>query len=154
MNKNLKNKNLKNLNINIKKESKIIHNGLKRYKDLDTGEIIEASEVIKKVERNGFMITYLSAIINLIDSLGNKKMQIVKYILKHMEKSNNTLIITTKELSEKIGVSTKTVVDTLKILENAGIIKRRTGAIMIHSDLIHRGSSYKEKALLTRFEEF
>lgn len=144
----------KGLNIELKQENKVIHQGLKRYQDLDTGEIIEASEVIKKVERNGFMITYLSAIINLIDSLGNKKMQVVKYILKNMEKSNNTLIITSRELAEKSGTSLQTVTETLKTLEDAGIIKRRTGAIMIHSDLIHRGSSNKEKALLTRFEEF
>lgn len=145
---------MKNLNIELKQENKVIHKGLKRYQDLDTGEVIEATEVIKKVERNGFMITYLSAIINLIDSLGNKKMQVVKYILNHMEKSNNTLIITSRELSEKTKVSLQTVTDTLKILEDAGIIKRRTGAIMIHSDLIHRGSAKKEKLLLTRFEEF
>ena len=144
----------KELNIELKKENKVIHKGLKRYQDLDTGEIIEASEIIKKVERNGFMITYLSAIINLIDNLGNKKMQVVKYILKNMEKSNNTLIITSRELAEKSGTSLQTVTDTLKTLEDAGIIKRRTGAIMIHSDLIHRGSANKEKALLTRFEEF
>ena len=144
----------RNLNIENKTDSKIIHKGIERWQNLDTGEIIEATEVIKKVERNGFMITYLSAIINLIDSLGNKKMQVVKYILKNMEKSNNTLIITSRELAEKSGTSLQTVTDTLKTLEDAGIIKRRTGAIMIHSDLIHRGSANKEKALLTRFEEF
>lgn len=144
----------RNLNIENKTDSKIIHKGIERWQNLDTGEIIEATEVIKKVERNGFMITYLSAIINLIDSLGNKKMQVVKYILNNMEKSNNTLIITTQELSEKSKVSKPIVIETLKTLEDAGIIKRRTGAIMIHSDLIHRGSANKEKALLTRFEEF
>lgn len=144
----------KNLNIEYKQDSKIIHKGIERWQNLETGEIIEATEVIKKVERNGFMITYLSAIINLIDSLGNKKMQVVKYILKNMEKSNNTLIITTQELAEKSGVSKPIVIETLKTLEDAGIIKRRTGAIMIHSDLIHRGTASKEKALLTRFEEF
>lgn len=144
----------RNLNIENKIDSKIIHKGIERWQNLDTGEIIEATEVIKKVERNGFMITYLSAIINLIDNLGNKKMQVVKYILNNMEKSNNTLIITTQELSEKSKVSKPIVIETLKTLEDAGIIKRRTGAIMIHSDLIHRGSANKEKALLTRFEEF
>lgn len=71
-----------------------------------------------------------------------------------MEKSNNTLIITTRQLSEKSGVSKPIVIETLKILEDARIIKRRIGAIMIHSDLIHHGSSEKEKALLTRFEQF
>lgn len=56
-------------------------------------------------------------------------MEVVKYILKNMEKSNNTLIITTGELAEKSGVSKPMLIETLKILEYVGIIKRRTGAI-------------------------
>src|SRR5690625_2742635 len=80
-----------------------------RWKNLDTGEIIEANDVIKKTSRNGFMITYLTAIIQLIDNLGNRKMQVVKYILENMEKSTNTLIITTTELAKKSKVSRQTV---------------------------------------------
>lgn len=138
----------------IKKESAVLSAGIKRYQDLDTGEIIEATEIVKKVGRQGFMITYLSAIINLIEVLGNKKMQVVKYILNNMEKSNNTLIITTRELATKSKVGENTVIDTLKLLDEAGIIKRRTGAIMVNSNLIHRGNENKEQTLVARFQEF
>lgn len=134
----------------FKTESTVLHHGLSRWKNLDTGEIIETAEVTKKVGKNGFMITYLSSIINLIESLGNKKMQVVKYILANMEKSNNSLIITTRELSEKSGVGYNTVVETLKILEKANIIKRKTGALMVNSDLVHKGNENKEKMLLAR----
>jgi len=135
-------------------ENDVIYNGKKRLQDLDTGEIFEVDDIVKKTPRNGFMITYLTAIVQLIDSLGNKKMQVVKYILENMDKSTNTLIITTRELSEKSQVSIKTVVETLKTLEQAQIITRRTGAIMIHPSLIHRGKDTKEKYLLARFQDF
>lgn len=137
-----------------KSENQVLFSGKSRWQNLETGEIIETDEVIKKTPRNGFMITYLSAIIQLIDSLGNKKMQVVKYILANMDKSTNSLIITTRELAEKSGVSYQTVIDTLKVLEDAQIIARRTGAVMVHSDLVHRGSESKEKYLLARFQEF
>jgi len=137
-----------------RKENAVLSTTIRRYKDLETGEIIEATEIVKKVGRRDFMITYLSAIINLIEVLGNKKMQVVKYILKNMEPANNTLIATTRELAKKCNVSENTVIDTLKILEKADIIKRRTGAIMINASLVHRGSEGKEKALLARFREF
>src|SRR5699024_12108941 len=78
-----------------------------------------------------------SDLIQLIDNLGNRKMQVVKYILENMEKSTNTLIITTTELAKKSKVSRQTVSDTLKILEESQIIARKTGAIMIHSNLVH-----------------
>lgn len=135
-------------------ENDVIYNGKRRLQDLDTGEIFEVDDIVKKTPRNGFMITYLTAIVQLIDSLGNKKMQVVKYILENMDKSTNTLIITTRELSEKSQVSIKTVVETLKTLEQAQIITRRTGAIMIHPSLIHRGKDTKEKYLLARFQDF
>ena len=137
-----------------KKENDVLYKGKSKWKNLETGEIIETDEIVKKTGRNGFMITYLSAIIQLIDSLGNKKMQVVKYILDKMDKSTNTLIITTQELADKSKVSKKTVIETLKTLEDAQIIARRTGAIMIHSNLIHRGNENKEQYLLARFKEF
>jgi len=137
-----------------KKENTVLYTGKSRWQNLETGEIIEADEIIKKTPRKGFMITYLTAIIQLIDTLGNKKMQVVKYILSHMDRSTNTLIITTQELANKSKVSKKTVIETLKTLEQARIITRRTGAIMIHPSLVHQGSDSKEKFLIARFNEF
>lgn len=136
------------------KTNSVIYQGIDEWVNTRTGEVITANQIIKKTSRNGFSITYLSAIINLIEVLGNKKMQVVKYILSNMDKSTNTLLTTTRELSEKSNVSRKVVIDTLKILENAQIINRRTGAIMIHPNLIHKGNEGKHKFLLTRFEEF
>ncbi|MBC9710023.1 MAG: replication/maintenance protein RepL [Enterococcus sp.] len=136
------------------KENKTLYRGQSTWINKETGEEITTDDIVKKTGRNGFMITYLSAIINLMDKLGNKKMQVVKYILENMDKSTNTLIITTPELAIKAKVSRPIVSETLKILEDANIIARRTGAIMIHSDLVHRGSEEKEKFLLARFEEF
>jgi len=135
-------------------ENSTLYAGQDEWVNKRTGEIITANQIIKKTPRNGFMITYMSALLNLFDKLGNKKMQVVKYILEKMDKSTNTLIITTRELSEKTKVSKPVVLDTLKILESAGLIKRRTGAIMLHGELAHRGNDSKEKYLLTRFEMF
>ena len=136
-----------------KKENNALYVGQDIWINERTGEKITFNQIIKKTSGNEFMITYLSTMINLIDRLGNKKMQVVKYILENMDKSTNTLIITTRELSNKTTVSKPVVLDTLKILEDAKIIARRTGSIMIHSDLVHRGNEKKEKYLLVRFEE-
>ena len=125
--------------------------------DKDTGEPIgEAKEVdvlMRPVTRSGFMITYLSAIIQMIDNLGNKKMQVVKYILKHMDKSCNMLVKTTAEIEKDTGISKKTIIETLKILENANIISRRSGVIMLSPKLVHRGDLKKERYLMTKFQE-
>src|SRR5699024_5924972 len=111
-----------------RKESDVIYNGSSRWKKLDTDEIIEANYVIKNTSRNGFIITYLTTIIQLIDNLCNRKMQVVKYILENMEKSTNTLIITTTELAKKSKVSRQTVSDTLKILNDHKRIPEKKAA--------------------------
>lgn len=119
-----------------------------------TGEVKEVDEFETKVNRSGFMITYMSAIINLIDKLGTKKMQVMKYIFENMSKTENTLIITTDELAKKSKVSKPVVIETLKILEESNLIKRRTGAIILHPRLMHKGDELKERYLLTKFETF
>ena len=69
-----------------------------------TGEIKEVDVVIKPTSRHNFYIAYLSAIVQTIDSVGNQKMKVVKYILQNMD-SNNKLNETTIEISKHSGVS-------------------------------------------------
>lgn len=115
--------------------------------------VIETDEVVKKVERNGFEITYLSYFFDLFDQLAGRKYAVLKYILQH-KSSDNTLIITNRELAKKCGVGLNTVSDTLKLLRDAGLIHTRTGAIMLNPRLAHRGDDRKERYLLQKFVEF
>ena len=124
----------------------------------ETGEIEEERDVDEFERPHGrtehFMITYLAEIINLIDSLGNQKMKVVKYILKEMSKSDNVLIVTVKELSEKSGVGYNTVIETLKILDDANIIQRKTGAIMINPRLMNNKRASGEATMMIKYNEF
>lgn len=121
----------------------------------DTGEVRQVDEFERPVGRTEpFMITYLAEIINLIETLGNKKMQIVKYILTNMEKSTNTLLTTTRILAEETETSQKTVVETLKMLEQAEIIKRRTGAIMLSPHLMNNKKASGEATMMIKYERF
>src|SRR5699024_636862 len=76
----------------------------------------------------------------------------VKYNSSSRWKNLDTGEIT--EIAKKSKVSRQIVSDTLKILEESQIIARKTGAIMIHSNLVHRGNHSKEKYLLARFQEW
>lgn len=138
----------------VKKEDNVLYAGVDEWVNQRTGEVITANQIVKKTDRNGFMITYLTSIINLIETLGNRKMQVVKYILENMDKSTNTLVITNRELAQNAKVSLDTVSKTVTILKKAKILTTRTGAIMINPELVHRGSKSKEQYLLTKFQEF
>lgn len=120
----------------------------------ETGEVIETDSITKDIKRNNFMITYMTYLIDVVEILGTKKMMVFKYILENMDKGNNTLIITTRELAEETKISRQVIIDTLKLLEERGLIVRRSGSMMLNPKLIHRGSNQKEKYLLTKFKEF
>lgn len=120
-----------------------------------TGEIRTVDEFERNTGRTEkFMITYLAEIISLIDNLGNQKMKVVKYLLANMDKSNNTLITTTTELAKNSKVSYSTVIETLKILDTAGIIQRRTGSIMINPRLANNKRASGEATMMVRYSEF
>lgn len=137
------------------RKGKTQYTGKETWINQATGEIREVDTFEKPVGRNnGFMITYLAEIINLIETLGNKKMLVVKYILANMSKTENTLIITTRELAEKCGVSHTVVLRTLKLLDEAKIIERRTGAIMVSPKLMNNWRSSKEASMMIKYYEF
>lgn len=115
--------------------------------------VIDADDIVKKIPRNGFEITYLTYLFDLFDKLGGRKYQVLKYILQN-KSTDNTLIITTRELAKKCSVSTKTVIETLHILRDANLIETRTGAIMLNPKIAHRGSDGTERYLLQKFAVF
>ena len=123
------------------------------YVAKDGETVIDTDDVIKRVERNGFEITYLSYFFDLFDQLAGKKYAVVKYILQN-KSSDNTLIITNRELAKKCNVGINTVTDTLKILKKAGLIVTKTGAIMLNPKLAHRGKIGRERYLLQKFTTF
>ena len=135
------------------KEPRTIYSDREVWTNNKTGEMVEADKVITKVERQGFEITYLMYLFNLFQELGGKKYKVVEYIIKNKD-TNNTLIITQRELADECKVGINTVIETLKILRDANLIQTRVGSIMIHPRIAHKGTSSKEKYLIHKFETF
>lgn len=117
-----------------------------------TGEVKRVDVVVKEIPRTGFAITYLSTIIQMLDAIGNKKLKVVKYILQNMD-SNNKLSETVNEISTNCEVSRPVVIETLKILEDAGVVARKTGTVMLSPKLVHKGSVQRERYLMAKFKE-
>ena len=127
----------------------------------ETGEIRETLDAeidqSKKGRNDSFVISILPYIIKLTDIVGNKKMKVVNYVLENMAltgKYANTLMMTQRELAKKVGVSYQTVSFTLNMLEDAQIIKKGTGKIMLHPKVVMKGDARKEHALMVKFENF
>lgn len=118
-------------------------------------EIIEFAASVKtgaKNKRGNFSILYPLKFYGLIDAVGNKKMMVIEYIIKHMG-ADNVLIATSQEIADKIGVSNITVKRTLQALAKANLIRRRPGIIMVNPQLINRKHRAGEIKLMIKFDE-
>lgn len=147
------------------KETKTIYQGKEMWVQVDpqalqeTGEIrtvgepVVADASVTKCDRNGFEITYLAYLFDVFDQLGGQKYKVFKYIMEH-KSSDNTLIISQRELADKCGVGTQCVNSALKLLKEKGLIATRTGAIMVLPKIAHRGKAGREQFLMHKFEEF
>lgn len=122
----------------MKKDQKPIE--YRRYIDEQTGEVYEVP-VINHYGKNNkdFEMIFYGHFLEILHDLGNKKVQVLQYIIKNKSKSDNVFIGTVKEISQKLNVNHVTILKTLEILEDKGAIKRKTGVIYIDPNLVSDG---------------
>lgn len=123
-----------------------------------TGEIkitsspIIAPTITTKVPKGKFEITYTAELFDIMKELGNKKIEVLSYILDHKD-GNNSLNMTNTELAENVGCSRPTVVEAMKILMEANLIKRHNSVIMVSPSLMVKGNQLREAWLMRKYEE-
>lgn len=124
----------------------------------ETGEVVTigdpflAPTITSKVPRGKFEITYTGELFGILQKLGNKKIEVFSYILANKD-GNNCVNATNTQLAEQTGISRKTVVETMKILSDSGLIERNNSVIMISPQLMVKGNQQREAYLMRKFIE-
>jgi DNA-binding transcriptional ArsR family regulator len=123
-----------------------------------TGEYkeVHCQIIEQEVEKDtNFVKVWLGHMLAALDEIGNKKIEVVKFILENMDKRTNLLIMTQKEISEKSGVSYRTVNRTIKALEEADFLtpKGAGGVYYIFPGSIFRGGHKKRMNVLYKYYE-
>jgi predicted transcriptional regulator len=78
-------------------------------------------------------------LLEILDDLGNKKIQVLKHIIEKRERTNNIFLGTIKEMADALNISYATIHNTLILLEDKEVIRRRNSIIYINADLICDG---------------
>lgn len=116
------------------------------------GEPIDVAEVMKTTPKGNFEIAYMSALFEIFDKLGGKRYKVLEYILKHKD-SMNCLNITNTELAEKVGCSRPVVIETIKILTDAGIVTRKGTVLALSPKVFVKGNAQREGYIMSHFRE-
>jgi len=151
--KNIANTNKKVKGTNKNKLQQVMGN--KKYQDPETGEILDFMVIQKNVNQDfGFHKIWLEDLMNILNSMGNRKMTILTYLLKIMRNSDNTLNFTMRSLSEDTGVSLQTCQSTITELLESNVLKRDTRVKQLYTfnpDLIVKGNSNKRRRILIEY---
>jgi DNA-binding transcriptional regulator YhcF (GntR family) len=136
---------------NQSKKTQIV--GTETYMNRTTGEIEEFNVI--RIEDTDFNFDkfWVSQLLTAIDEFGNQKIKLLMYLIENRERSNNAIIKTTRELEAETGISRNTILQTLKILEKHGIIKRKTGVIFISPEVVFRGSHNNRRRILLDYRK-
>lgn len=116
------------------------------------GSPIIAPTITTKVPRGKFEVTYTAELIGLLEKLGNKKIQVFSYLLENKD-SNNSINTSVRDLAKATNTSNKTVQDTLKILQDAGLLTREKSVYMLSPQLMVKGNQMREAYLMRKYEE-
>ena len=124
----------------------------------ETGEIvlkgapIIAPTITEQVPRGKFEVTYTAELFNILKDLGNKKIEVLSYLLDNKD-GNNCLNTSVRDLAKATNTSTKTVQETINVLRDANLLRRKGSVYMISANLMLKGNQIREAYLMRKFEE-
>lgn len=126
--------------------------GEHEYINAETGEI-KKLHVIEVEERDAnFDKIWLGHIIEAIGLIGNKKMNLVLWLMKE-KNSENQIVMTYKQIAEKSGISEDTVNKTMRLLLQNDFLRRvNMGAYQINPDIIFKGGKSKRFDVLLSYQ--
>jgi DNA-binding transcriptional regulator YhcF (GntR family) len=136
---------------NATKKMKII--GTESYMNRRTGEFEDFNVVRVEDADFNFDKFWVSQILTAIDEFGNQKVKLLLFLIQNRERSNNVVIKTIRELEKLTGISKDTISKTLKILEQNGIIKRKTGVIFLSPNVVFKGTHLNRRRILLEYNK-
>lgn len=119
-----------------------------------TGEAVNALTTISPSTDKDFDKVWLGLILSVLELFGNKKIDVVRYILENRNRSDNTVVITQRDLAKKAKTSYQTVNHTIQILKEANFLTQIVpGYYRINPAVIWRGGHWQRMAILAKFGE-
>lgn len=120
----------------------------------ETGEVRQVQEIEVKATDKGFDKVWLGMILAVLEIIGSKKIDVIKYILENRSRTENTITVSQNKIAKDVGVSVQTVNETMKRLESADFIHRIVpGHYRINPAVIWRGSHMGRMAIMAKFNE-
>lgn len=128
-------------------------NGKSKWVNQETGEIKEVYELEESsTQDNFFMKVWKLNMMKALEKIGNKKIDVLNYILENMDYENK-IIATQQEIADEVGCSRQTVSTVVGQLRESGYIDTETRQIQLSPDIVFKGKHDQRMTVLIDYEQ-
>ena len=121
--------------------------------DPQTGELVDRYRFQIEEQDVNFHKLWLWHLATALELIGNQKIKILSHILTNIN-SDNLLIGTMRAIAEATESSTKTVNDTIQMLLDADVLrKRQAGVYFLNPEIMFRGGTNKRMDILYQYHD-
>lgn len=125
--------------------------GVEQYVNTKTGEVQQFNVIEQYDQDFNFDKIWLGHILDSLDLIGNKKIIVLNWLLKHKNK-DNIVIGTQRKIAESANVSLPVVSETMQLLVKSNFIKAiQDGVYLINPEVIFKGKHGKRMDILLRY---
>lgn len=119
--------------------------------DPSTGEIVTARQTIKQEGDFNFHKIWLGNFAETTKVIGSKQFTLLLWLISSAQKGTNRIGMTQKEISQKCGISLRTVSATISELKKSGFLYLTEKYILINPNVIFRGAYDKRLSVIAEW---
>ena len=134
-------------------DNKVKLYGKEKYTNTETGEVIEVTTIDHQNADSNFDKIWLGHVLSSIGAIGNKKMEVLCYLLKERN-SENTIVATQRKIAKDLGIGTQVVSKTLKALQDCDFMRKiNSGTYQINPNFIFKGTKERRLNVLLKYRK-
>jgi predicted transcriptional regulator len=89
---------------------------------------------------------------NILGLIGTKKVEVLKYLLGNLINEENLIVVSYKEIEEELGISSRTIAQTFKILQEANFLNQiKKGIWRVNPSFLIKGKSQKRQNIMIKY---
>ena len=120
-----------------------------------TGEKVTMGILKKEIDtldKKGWRRVVMSDLMEVVEKIGNKKIEVLGYLIDNMD-GKNQINVTIAKIAKDTKISNKTIIETLKTLKEANLLRKFGGVYVLNVNLISAyGNSKKNQYLAIQYE--
>ena len=128
--------------------------GMVEVADTETGELKKVPRMeVKSVDFN-FNKIWLGHMLDCMEVIGNKKIQIMSWLLENRNEKDNYIYATQRMIAEETNSSLPTVTETVTLMQEQNVLIRiRNGVYQLNPDLVFVGENEERMDIMMSYKK-